>query len=246
VNLRWRVADEEATDVWLKGGAGIFHQPPRLPVSVPGMSALMLEAGLPAAVQTSVGAEVDLASGWLFDVQTYFNYMDPIFLDLEVNGTNADNPEGYAENLRRGHQGRSFGAEILIRRRAVGPFFGWISYTLSRSERFAPTGWKPFDFDRTHMLQMVGSLRLPRDWELGGRFQAISGRPTNPWDESTRRAATFARFDFRIDRRVTYRSWMLDFYVELINATIAREQVAEEGDSALPYIFPTVGFRAVL
>src|SRR5690606_22680469 len=135
---------------------------------------------------------------------------------------------------------------ILIRRRAVGPFFGWISYTLSRSERFAPTGWKPFDFDRTHMLQMVGSLRLPRDWELGGRFQAISGRPTNPWDESTRRAATFARFDFRIDRRVTYRSWMLDFYVELINATIAREQVAEEGDSALPYIFPTVGFRAVL
>lgn len=246
VNLRWRASEAERSELWLKAGVGIFHQPPRPPVPIPGLTALLLEEGLPAALQTTLGAELDLESGWFFDVQTYFNFMEPIFLDLEVNGTNSSDMEGYADAYSSGLTGRSFGVEVLLRRQAVGNVFGWVSYTLSRSERLAPDGWKAFDFDRTHMLQFVGSLRLPRDWELGSRLQLASGRPVNPWGEATERASLFARLDFRIDRRVVYRSWMLDFYVELINVTIAREQVAEGSDSAIPYIFPTVGFRAIL
>ena len=193
-----------------------------------------------------MGTEIDLASGYLFDVQSYFNYMKPIFLDLEVNGANAEDADGYAENYQQGLTGRSYGVEVLLRRRAVGDLFGWVSYTLSRSERLAPNGWKAFDFDRSHMLQVVSGLRLPRDWEVGVRFQAVSGRPVSPWGAATVRADTFTRFDLRIDKRAVYRSWMLDFYVELINTMISREQVAEDVDASIPYIFPTVGFRAVL
>jgi len=246
INFRWRVEQNEAAQLWLKGGVGIFHQPPRSPVPIPGLTELLLEEGLPAALQTTVGSELDLASGYFFDVQTYFNYMDPIFLDLETNGAVGENADAYADAYRRGLTGRSYGVEILLRRRQVGDLFGWISYTLSRSERLAPDGWKAFDFDRTHMLQLVAGMRLPRDWELGARFQAVSGRPVSPWGEAVERADTFTRFDLRIDKRVVYRSWMLDFYVELINTMISREQVAEGSDSAVPYIFPTVGFRAVL
>jgi hypothetical protein len=68
----------------------------------------------------------------------------------------------------------------------------------------------------------------------------------NQWDEALERASPFTRFDLRIDKRAVYRSWMLDFYVELINTMISREQVAEGSDASIPYIFPTVGFRAVL
>lgn len=242
LNARLRVRKTESEQVWLKSGIGIFHQPPRPPVSLPGAGELLLREGLPAAVQTSAGTEVDFASGYLVDVQTYFNYMDPIFFDLEVNGSSAE--QGFEANQT--HTGRSYGVELLLRKRDRGDFFGWISYTLSRSERQTAEGWKPFDFDRSHMLQLVAGLRLPRDWELGARFQAISGRPVNQWDEGLERAAPFTRFDLRIDKRAVYRDWMLDFYVELINAMIAREQVAEGADASIPYIFPTVGFRAVL
>lgn len=243
LNARLRVARTDDEQIWLKSGIGIFHQPPRPPVSLPGAGELLLREGLPAAVQTTLGTELDFATGYLVDLNTYFNYMDPIFFDLEVNGSSTD--EGFEANDAQ--TGRSYGVELLLRKRDnQGPFFGWISYTLSRSERQTADGWKPFDFDRSHMLQLVGSIRLPRDWELGARFQAISGRPVNQWDEPLNRAAPFTRFDLRIDKRAVYRSWMLDFYVELINAMISREQVAEGSDTAIPYIFPTVGFKAVL
>src|SRR5690606_8986600 len=152
---------------------GIFHQPPRMPFAVPGLAEVLLEDGLPAAVQTTVGGELDLASGYFFDVQTYFNFFEPVFLDLELNGADGENIEGYAENLHHGHTARACGVGILVRKRAEGPFFGWTAYTLSRSERLAPRGWKAFDFDRTHMLQVVASMRRPRDWELGARFQTV-------------------------------------------------------------------------
>lgn len=243
VNWRWRVQRSEAAETWLKGGVGIFHQPPRAPIPIPGTSELLLQEGLPAAAQTSLGVEIDLASGYLFDVQTYFNYMDPIFLDLEVNGPPGDEEDDY--DPRTTWTGRAYGLEVMLRRRDRGDLFGWIAYTLSRSERRYHTGWEPFDFDRTHMLQMVTGIRLPRDWELGGRLQLASGRPLTPPGEPMRRSALFSRFDLRIDRRAVYRNWMLDFYVELVNATISAEQVSDS-DEGVRYIFPTVGFRAVL
>ncbi|WP_373047710.1 TonB family protein [Vulgatibacter sp.] len=250
LNWRWRLQQEETHQLWLKGGVGIFHQPPRPPVPVPVLGDLLLTAGMPAALQTTLGTELDLASGYFVDLQTYFNYMDPIYLDLEINGSVLEEVDG--SDTRNDYDvldpftGRSYGAEILLRKRDQGNLFGWVSYTLSRSERLARDGWKAFDFDRTHMLQLVAGLKLPRDWEIGARFQAISGRPVSPYGASIERADAFTRFDLRIDKRAVYRSWMLDFYVELINTMISREQVGENSRDSVPYIFPTVGFRAVL
>src|SRR5690606_39490300 len=39
---------------------------------------------------SSVGAEMKLAPGIELDVQTYFNWMDPVLFDLEVNGNPDD------------------------------------------------------------------------------------------------------------------------------------------------------------
>jgi TonB family protein len=90
---------------------------------------------------------------------------------------------------------RSYGLEILLRHEITQHFYGWIAYTLSRSEESgAPAGgipmgatglarddfsWHPSTFDQTHNLILVGSYKL-RSWELGARYRYVTGIPTTP------------------------------------------------------------------
>ena len=75
-------------------------------------------------------------------------------------------------------QGRAYGLEVMIRRRIEQGFYGWLSYTLSRSERQVQGGrWVPFGFDQTHVLNLAASYAFD-GWRFGGRFQVATGRPT--------------------------------------------------------------------
>lgn len=75
-------------------------------------------------------------------------------------------------------RGRSYGMEFFLKKR-VGRLTGWISYTLSRTERrFAGVnndGWYPANQDRTHNLALVGVYRLSKKWTLSGDFVYYTG-----------------------------------------------------------------------
>jgi TonB family protein len=99
-----------------------------------------------------------------------------------------------AQALGQEGVGRSYGAQVLIRQQQVGRFFGWLSYTLMRSERRdAPDlRWRLFDFDQTHVLTAVGSVDLGKGWEVGTRLRFASGFPRTP--------VTGAYYDATADR----------------------------------------------
>lgn len=77
--------------------------------------------------------------------------------------------------------GRAYGLEMYIKK-ATGKLTGWVSYTLSRSERKSPgisdNQWYPSRFDRLHNLYIVAQYQLNNKWDLAANFVFSSGTPT--------------------------------------------------------------------
>jgi len=123
-----------------------------------------------------------------------------------------------ARVLTQNGEGRSFGAQILVRQELTRGFFAWLSYTASRSERryIGDEQWRLFDYDQPHVLAAVASYEIGR-WTFGLRFRASSGYPRTPviastydskndrYDpvfgpQNTTRLPAFYQLDAKIDR----------------------------------------------
>jgi TonB family protein len=271
LTLRYKLFERDLPDVapgsdddavWLKASAGIYHQPPRFVLPLPGLDIMPLKYGLLRSYQTSLGAEIPMRDKIELSVEGYFNYMDPTLFDLSINGasvvttpnqtvvpTTVVTPQmdgqDFINRLLAPQLGRSYGLEFLLRRRSKTGVFGWISYTLSRSERDRTGVWAPYDFDRTHLFNLVAGMPLRRNWDIGVRLQYQSGRPTTTTaGYNTATGDGYFRFDFRIDKRAVWRKWLLDFYVDVTNAALLPEEV--EPGTVLRYVLPTLGLRAKL
>lgn len=179
----------------LKASSGLYHQPPQ-PQEAVGV-------GTPSDVfhetsfSSSIGYEHRLTQAVHYDLDLFYRRMsDLIVYDEDWTGFGA-NPF-----VNQG-DGRAAGAELILRHDPVGPFFGWVSYTLSRSvlrenpdcaESQAPSAWDEiagigdcwlaFDFDQTHIFSAQGSLSLPAGFEVSAQVQYVTGNPTDLYDAS--------------------------------------------------------------
>lgn len=74
--------------------------------------------------------------------------------------------------------GRAYGAEFYIKKR-IGKLTGWLSYTLSRSERsfdqIDAGSWFPSRYDRTHDISLVGMYDLSNRVSVSGTFVYFTG-----------------------------------------------------------------------
>jgi hypothetical protein len=77
-------------------------------------------------------------------------------------------------------KGRAYGLEIFVKR-TEGRFTGWVSYTLSKTERqvngINRDNWYPTKYDRRHSVSLVGIYNLTKRWNLGSTFTYGSGTP---------------------------------------------------------------------
>jgi hypothetical protein len=75
-------------------------------------------------------------------------------------------------------KGRAYGVEVFVKKK-VGRLTGWVSYTLSRTERkfegVNSDSWYPANQDRTHNLAVVGIYKLSKKWTLSGDFVYYTG-----------------------------------------------------------------------
>jgi len=217
-----------AEDMRVKLGVGIFSQPPELQESDPGIG----NPGLDPikAVHVGAGWEYDALPGARFGIEGFYKYL----WDRAISTPNGEEPFYVTGGI-----GRIYGAEFSIHiRPATGrQYFGYLSYTLSRSERkdgpLEP--WRLFDFDQTHILTAAFVYNFPRNWEIGGTFRVVSGNPSTPvigsiYDAlndvyipidgrvNTLRSPLFHQLNVRIQKKWIFEGWKLAVFLDIQNA----------------------------
>jgi hypothetical protein len=77
-------------------------------------------------------------------------------------------------------EGRAYGAEFLVRKHE-GKFTGWVSYTLSKSERkikdIQEKDWFPSPYDHRHNISIVGMYDITKRISLSTNWVYLSGHP---------------------------------------------------------------------
>jgi TonB family protein len=234
LNPRFSARLKVAESTTLKGGAGLFAQPPQYGETIAGFGNPKL--GLTHAQHFSLGVEQGLSSHASLSVDTFYKRLK----DLEVNGTDA----GGQVTQVNGGTGRIYGLEVLAKLNPswLTKGFGFVSYTLSRSERNDHgNAWRLFDYDQTHILTVAGGYKLPRNWQLGTTFRLVSGNPTTPvtggiYDANrdyytptfgptnSARDPLFHQLNVRIEKAWQYTAWRLATYLDVQNVYNHRSQ----------------------
>jgi hypothetical protein len=229
LNFAWQVADRTT----LKGGSGIYTQSPSPAETSDAFGNPRL--GVQRGLQNSAGVSQQFEYGIDLDATAFFNYIwdqsaGSSALVVRPDGTVG--PELFANT----QAGRTYGLEVLVRKQLLGRFFGWVAYTLSRSERRPRPSdeWRLFGFDQTHILTLIGVVKLPKGWQVGGRFRLVSGNPNTPvvgavYDAAggfyqplsgatnSERIPAFHQLDARVDKRWTWKRTSLTLYVDVQN-----------------------------
>jgi outer membrane receptor for ferrienterochelin and colicin len=79
--------------------------------------------------------------------------------------------------------GRAYGFDVFVTRRATSAetrLTGWVSYTYGFANRSAYGRSYPLDYDRRHVLNLVGQWRLSRRLDLAVTGRFASGFPATP------------------------------------------------------------------
>ncbi|MGE0791062.1 MAG: TonB family protein [Sandaracinaceae bacterium] len=259
--VRWQVVPE----LMLKAATGLFTQPP------PAFNLARL-AGNPRlppnrSWQSSFGAEMTFPER--IEVHTTFFYSAMFDIVRQVNRVvTGEDGQPMRQFFVADQEGRAYGLELLVRRRIDRGLYGWLSYTLSRSERRTQDGrWVPFTFDQTHTLNMALSYAF-EGWRFGAAFQLSTGRPTStvqPFpvfeDEDAAydasfidqgdRLPVFHRLDLRIDRDFAFGPVRGSVYIDIQNVynapnnegTIYQYNYADSTPVPGLPILPTIGIQ---
>ena len=216
----------------IKAGTGLFHQPPQ------GEDFGFNDNSIPdfeQAWSSEIGWEQQLTDAISSDFTVFYKRLDDLIVE-NLDYTGPEDPSQVNEGI-----GRTAGVEVIVRHALVDRLFGWVSYTLSKSERMPhpqepDADWVPFDFDQTHIFTAVAGYRLPRDFEVSTKMQYVTGNPYTPYDggvydqdqdqylpystgtDNSERLPSFLEVDFRVSKLFTFKRWQLELYADFLNA----------------------------
>ncbi len=214
----------------VKGSLGLYHQPP-LPYQSYRRDDKPVELGFERSVSGSLGWEQDIGPAIQVEVEGFYKGLDRLIVS-NPNFASLDD-----QFFTNDGAGRVYGIEILLRHAPHDRFFGWLSYTLSRSERRDQPAddWYVFDYDQTHILVVTASYKLPHDFGVSGKAEYVTGNPTTPYSlgvydidqdayqafaagaYNSERLPDYWAVSARFDKLFTFRSWQLSVYVDLLN-----------------------------
>lgn len=238
---RWAVSPQ----MTLTGAVGGYRQPPAPEdlSSVFGNPLLTTSRG----TQYTAGASYQLWSSLSFATTAFYSR------SRELSVRNPDPTPTVAESLIQTGEGRSMGTQFMLTagQQSEQGFFGWIAYTLSRSERRSSPDaeWRLFDYDQTHVFTALAAYALGGGWDVGTRLRAATGYPRTPvtgayyntfhnryepilGDLNSTRIPPFFQADVRGSKVFTFDATKLEVYAEIQNVTYREnpEEIAYSED----------------
>jgi TonB family protein len=225
--VRWAVEPR----LTYKAAVGLYRQPP-LPDD---LSAIFGNPALGISTGTHVVGGAELRATSLLALETTAFYTT----SENLAARNPSSTPRAGEALLQQGEGRSVGAQFLLRReKGTGRFFGWVAYTILRSERRdEPSArWRLSDYDQTHVLTALASYDLGAGFEVGARARVASGYPRTPLayvyfdarrnryeptlgEYNTDRIPAFWQLDARVTKRFKLPGSELEVYLDVQNVT---------------------------
>ena len=240
----------QLTDHWsLSGNAGLYYQlPPYTALGFKNNNGLYANKYALRYMQVSQGSVgLNWRKGDTFEVSVEGFYKDYDKIPLSVADgiplTCKGNDYGVIGNelLTSTAQGRSYGAELLLKWLIAKKLNLASSFTLFKSEyrtdkesEYIASAW-----DNRFIFNLRGTYNLPRHWSVGMKVSCIGGAPYTPYDadksslvtawnaqgkpyyDYTRyneeRLPAFTQVDIRIDKTFYLKRCMLGFYIDLQN-----------------------------
>ena len=188
--------------------------------------------GMSRALHVSGGLAYKLTPTLTFETTGFYKR----YYDLVSRSILPTPPIAHA--LTQDGTGRTYGAQVLLRQEVKKGFFGWLTYSLIRSERRDHPGlpYRLFDFDQTHVFGILASYDLGHGWEVGARFRYTSGMPRTPvvgafldnnsglyepifGAHNSIRIPSFYQLDARVERAIVMRRVKVSLFLDLQNLT---------------------------
>jgi len=241
----WQLFDQSKASPWLlaefevrsamrlRFGAGIQHQSATMDHA---LGTLPGDALVPERSATiEAGLEQRIGSAWRINLSAYHRQDDDRLrvvngeIRIENNRVVLPNTAHWDNVLT----GDTNGAEIVLERRSIGGFNGWLSYAWSdsRVEDIQRGESYPADFDQRHTVNAYVGYRWGGRTSLSARMRYGSNFPiagyvgedslgyTLSAQRNGIRIPEYARLDLRGDRTFTYRKSRLTLFIEVVNAT---------------------------
>ena len=240
----------QLTEHWsLSGNAGLYYQlPPYTALGFKNNNGLYANKYALRYMQVSQGSVgLNWRKGDTFEVSVEGFYKDYDKIPLSVADgiplTCKGNDYGVIGNelLTSTAQGRSYGAELLLKWLVAKKLNLASSFTLFKSEyrtdkesEYIASAW-----DNRFIFNLRGTYNLPRHWSVGMKVSCIGGAPYTPYDadksslvtawnaqgkpyyDYTRyneeRLSAFTQVDIRIDKTFYLKRCMLGFYIDMQN-----------------------------
>ena len=240
----------QLTEHWsLSGNAGLYYQlPPYTALGFKNNNGLYANKYALHYMQVSQGSVgLNWRKGDTFEVSIEGFYKDydkiPLSIADGIPLTCKGNDYGVIGNelLTSTAQGRSYGAELLLKWLIAKKLNLASSFTLFKSEyrtdkesEYIASAW-----DNRFIFNLRGTYNLPRHWSVGMKVSCIGGAPYTPYDadksslvtawnaqgkpyyDYTRyneeRLSAFTQVDIRIDKTFYLKRCMLGFYIDLQN-----------------------------
>lgn len=194
--------------------------------------------------QVVAGIEVEPLEKTRFTVEGFLKQYDHYAMSVAEGISMASKGTDYGqvgdEAIVTNGKGRAYGLEVLAKIMQLKGVNLTATYTLFKSEFTDAAGtYRPSAWDTRHLVNLLGSVKFAKSWEVAARWRLVGGAPYTPidmalssskeaWDIRNQPYLDYTNYngnrlkgsnilDLRIDKEFYFKKWMLGLYVDVQN-----------------------------